>query len=56
MREPAAWVFGFLFFVASVLGTMENIQKKLLRAEAIERDYAQYCPTDGKWAWKGECK
>lgn len=22
---------------------------------AIERGYAQYCPADGAWAWKGEC-
>lgn len=24
--------------------------------EAIERDYALYCPTTGEWAWKGECE
>jgi hypothetical protein len=23
---------------------------------AIERGYAQYCPDDGAWAWKGECE
>jgi Na+(H+)/acetate symporter ActP len=23
---------------------------------AIERGYAQYCPADGAWAWKGECE
>lgn len=22
---------------------------------AIERGYALYCPTDGNFAWKGEC-
>lgn len=27
-----------------------------LKAEAIERDYALYCPRDGEFAWKGECK
>lgn len=25
------------------------------KAAAIERGYAEYCPTDGEWAWKGEC-
>lgn len=23
--------------------------------EAIERGFALYCPSDGKFAWKGEC-
>lgn len=27
-----------------------------LKAEAIEHDYASYCPKDGQFAWKGECK
>jgi hypothetical protein len=25
------------------------------KAQAIERGYALHCPTDGEWAWKGEC-
>lgn len=25
------------------------------RRETVERGLAQYCPTTGEWAWKGEC-
>lgn len=26
------------------------------RSSTIERGLGQYCPADGEWAWKGECK
>jgi hypothetical protein len=29
---------------------------RVYKSGAIERGYAQYCPTDGAWAWKGECE
>lgn len=25
------------------------------KQETVNRGYAQYCPMDGQWAWKGEC-
>ena len=32
-----------------------NVNNKW-RSEIIQRDLAQYCPDNGEWAWKGECK
>ena len=29
--------------------------RKYYQKQAIERGYALYCPTDKKFAWKGEC-
>lgn len=29
---------------------------KVFQKQAIERGYAQYCPANGAWAWKGECR
>jgi len=29
---------------------------RVYKSDAIERGYAQYCPTDGAWAWKDECE
>lgn len=26
------------------------------KIQAIEHGYAQYCPANGAWAWKGECR
>jgi hypothetical protein len=25
------------------------------KLETVERGLALYCPTDGQWAWNGEC-
>jgi hypothetical protein len=55
-------VFGFfaialfwttLFFGLAWIGMAVKCDN--LRAEAINRGLAQYCPTNGVWAWKGEC-
>jgi hypothetical protein len=27
-----------------------------LRTEAIERGYGLHCPTNGRFAWRGECE
>jgi hypothetical protein len=43
------WVWSF---VAAVFFTPNSIWKN----EAIDRGYALYCPVDGVFAWKGECK
>jgi putative exporter of polyketide antibiotics len=57
--------FGFILIIAAVwvvipISMMIDDEKidyiENLKAEAIERDYALYCPKDGQFAWKGECK
>lgn len=47
-----AFAIGFLVggVVAVSLTTSE------FERDTIQRGLAQYCPTDGAWAWKGECK
>lgn len=45
------WFVGLLLGV--VIGAV--IFDTGYKAEAIQRGYASYCPTDGNWAWKGEC-
>ena len=25
------------------------------KSETVDRGIATYCPTDGQWAWNGEC-
>jgi len=41
------------FLLAMIVGS--SFEGGTYRAQAIERGYAQYCPADGAWAWKGEC-
>lgn len=31
-----------------------GVSSNSLKEEAIERGFAQYCPTTGDWGWKGE--
>lgn len=47
------------------LGTLAGLGLSMIIAVSIDlryqegsisRGYAQYCPLDGEWAWKGECK
>lgn len=42
-------------FIISARLELPAEQRDNLRQQAVERGYALYCPTDGKWAWKGEC-
>ncbi len=44
-------VLFFLFFTIPFTTLNYSWQGK-----AIERGYALYCPNDGEFAWKGECK
>lgn len=37
------------------LTALQLYREDRIKAQAIERGYASYCPLDGKWAWKGEC-
>ena len=48
-------------FLAGVLATIAMVGSlpyfhDRTRAEAIERGYALHCPTNGQWAWIGECE
>ena len=50
------------FFIAGmVLGAFLNglfvtvVLNYNWRSDLAERGYAQYCPIDGRWAWKDEC-
>ncbi len=38
---------------ALVFGIMVN---EGWRTDTVNRGLAIYCPIDGNWAWKGECK
>jgi hypothetical protein len=38
---------------ALVFGNMVN---EGWRTDTVNRGLAIYCPIDGNWAWKGECK
>ena len=42
-------------FVAGTFGG-GYIASNTLESQAIERGYALYCPTDGDFAWVGECE
>jgi len=48
-------VLGVIVWVAIVTSTNLYIDVATIRAEAIERGYAIYCPTTGNFSWKGEC-
>lgn len=52
--DAVVWVFTFGLLVGVVIGAV--IFDSGYKAEAVERGYASYCPTDGNWAWKGECR
>ena len=33
-----------------------NIVNSGWKTDSVDRGLAIYCPTDGEWAWVGECK
>lgn len=47
-------IVGACLFVGLVMGAMST--SDMYEEQAIERGYALYCPADGNFAWKGECK
>ncbi len=51
----AGFFFGLLF-VGLFMGGIIYLNEGRWESAAIERGYATYCPMDGEWAWKGECK
>lgn len=44
-------------FAGLMIGVLIEHSKgsEFRETQAIERGYAQYCPTTGRFAWKGEC-
>ena len=46
----------FLALVCLVLIAVLLGQREDWRSDAISHGYAEYCPLDGAWAWKGECE
>ncbi len=53
--ESFGFVVGMALGLLVVIGAAAIMPSPLL-AEAIQRGYAQYCPNDGQWAWRGECE
>lgn len=49
-------VFGLAFGLVTMLFAGVSVSDSNWHRELIERGLAQYCPVDGEWAWKGECK
>jgi hypothetical protein len=43
-------LFAMLFAVASW-----GVTNALWKEDTVHRGLAMYCPTDGQWAWNGEC-
>ncbi len=53
--SKAQLALGVIALTAIVTATNLYIDVTTVRAEAIERGYAIYCPTTGNFAWKGDC-
>lgn len=56
---PAGFMIIALSILTMPIGLIIDEDKtdrlETLKAEAIERGYALYCPKDGRFEWKGEC-
>ena len=53
-RLCAALMFALLMAVSWAVGKSAALNRQT--NDAIERGYAEYCPTTGYLAWKGECE
>jgi hypothetical protein len=42
--------------VTILVGMFVVTPDAIWQSQAIERGYALYCPLDGEFSWKGECK
>ena len=65
MSEFQSWVLVLTVLVlALVLASGINIAwnvghvkgYSIMQVQAIQRGYALYCPTNGNFAWNGECE
>lgn len=46
---------GIVFGAVASFFLTSGITISSWKTETVERNLAQYCPKDGKWAWKDEC-
>lgn len=53
--SKAQLTLGVIALAAIVTSTNLYIDVTTIRAEAIDRGYALYCPSTGNFAWKGDC-
>ena len=61
MDRHHAFAMGFglcagIFFYLFILYIEIAGDAHVLKHQAVERGYALHCPTDGEFAWKGECE
>ena len=49
-------LFVGMFLMIAIAVTTGSINRETWERAAIQRGYASYCPSDGEWAWQGECK
>lgn len=50
-----SFVVGVVFGAMILTMLTHGVTTASWRRETVERNLAQYCPTDGKWAWEDEC-
>lgn len=46
---------GLVFIFTAAAAIVALSEWKTVRAQAVERGYAVYCPETGDFAWEGEC-
>jgi hypothetical protein len=51
----AGFAFGGYLGLLTAFWIGLKYEKDYWQTVTIERGLAQYCPTNGEWAWKGEC-
>ncbi len=56
--DHGSFMFGALFgtIATAVFSTIVEPGTRGNWREAVSRGYAEYCPKDDNFAWKGECK
>lgn len=55
-QEKVTGIAIILLIVAAFVVMVNLGGAGVVRAQAIERGYALYCPDTGRFAWKDECK
>lgn len=57
MDDDFYMAFGvFMGVILGAIVTAAICLSHSIKDEAVERGYAQHCPLNGEWAWKGECE
>lgn len=55
MKTVDALFVGFVMGALLVGSFVGMIVEQSWHKGTIEKGHALYCPTSGKWAWKGDC-